>query len=67
MGKITWTDSVRNEEALHRAMVDRDNKKKANWTGHILHRDGLLKHTTEGKIDGISDGKTRKKTCAATG
>jgi len=43
------------------------NKKKANWTGHIVHRDGLLKHVTEGKIEGISDGKTRKKTYGSTG
>jgi hypothetical protein len=42
------------------------NKKKANWTGHIVHRDGLLKHVTEGKIECISDGKTRKKTYGAT-
>jgi hypothetical protein len=42
-------------------------KAKANWTGHILHKDGLLKHATEEKIEGISDGKTRKKTYAATG
>ena len=24
MGKITWTDSVRNEEVLHSVMEDRD-------------------------------------------
>jgi hypothetical protein len=25
-------------------------KKKANWIGHILHRNCLLKYVTEGKI-----------------
>jgi hypothetical protein len=25
--------------------------RKANWTGHILCRNGLLKHVTEGKIE----------------
>ena len=48
-----WADSVRNEEVLHTVMEDRDilypTETKANWTGHILHRDGLLKHANEGK------------------
>jgi hypothetical protein len=26
--------------------------KKANWIGHTLHRDCLIKHVTEGKIEG---------------
>jgi len=43
------------------------NKTKANWTGHILHRGGLLKHATEGKIECISDGERRKKIYVATG
>ena len=37
-------------------------KRKVNWIGHILHRNCLLKHITEGKIQERSDGKTRKKT-----
>jgi hypothetical protein len=28
-------------------------QKKANWIGHILRRNCLLKHTTEGKIEGM--------------
>jgi len=70
-GEDHWTDCVRNEEVLHTVMEDRDKlyptKTKANWTGHILHRDGLLKHATEGKIEGVSDGKRRKKIYAVTG
>ena len=27
-------------------------RRKANWKGHILHRNCLLKHITEGKIEG---------------
>jgi hypothetical protein len=27
-------------------------KKKANWIGHILRRNCLLKHVIEGKIEG---------------
>jgi hypothetical protein len=26
-------------------------RRKVNWTGHILRRNGLLKHVTEGKIE----------------
>ena len=28
------------------------NRRKANWIGHILHRNCLLKHVMEEKIDG---------------
>jgi hypothetical protein len=36
--------------------------RKANWIGHILRRNCLQKHVTEGKVEGrICDGKTRKK------
>jgi hypothetical protein len=59
MGNITWTDSVRNEEVLHSHEGQGCpiyNEKKANWTGHNVHRDCLLEHVIEGKIEGISDG-----------
>jgi hypothetical protein len=72
MGKISWTDHVRNE-VLHRVKEEWNilhtiNKRKANWMGHILHRNCLLKHVIEGKMEGNdrSDGKRRKKTQAAT-
>jgi len=61
-----WCEKL--STVLHRVMKVRDilylTKTKANWTCHILHKDGLLKHATEEKIEGISDGKTRKKTCS---
>ena len=55
--KISWTDRVRNEEGLHRANKERNilltvNRRKANWIGQALRRDCLIKHVTEGKIEG---------------
>jgi hypothetical protein len=54
MEKISWTDRVRNEEVLLRVSEQRNilheiRKRKANWIGHILRRNCLLKHITEGK------------------
>jgi hypothetical protein len=37
-------------------------RRKSYWTGHILRRNCLLKHVTDGHIEGISDGKKRTKT-----
>jgi len=55
MEKISWTDHVRNEEMLLRVNEQRNilheiRKRKANWIGHILRRNGLLKQVFEGKI-----------------
>jgi hypothetical protein len=36
-------------------------RRKANWFGHSLRRNCLLKHVIEGKIEEKSDGKTSKK------
>jgi hypothetical protein len=46
------------EEVLHRVKEDRNilhtiKRRKANWIGHILHRNRLLKHITEGTIEGL--------------
>jgi hypothetical protein len=37
--------------------------RRANWIGHILRRNCLLKHVVEGTIEGRirSDGRTRKR------
>ena len=68
MEKTRWTDRVKSEEVLHRVKEDRNMqpaiyRKEANWTGHILRQNCLLKHVFEGKIEGMekSGGKTRKK------
>jgi len=57
MEKITWTDHVRNEEVSLRVNEQRNilhetRKRKANWIGHILRRNCLLKQVIEGKIKG---------------
>jgi len=57
MGKISWTDHVRNEEVLLRVKEQRNilyeiRKRKANWIGHILCRNCLLQRVIEGKIKG---------------
>jgi hypothetical protein len=53
-GEDSWPDPVRNE-GLHRVQEKRNilhtiKRKKANWIGHILRRNCLLKHFIEGKI-----------------
>jgi hypothetical protein len=59
---------VRNVEVLQRVKEERNSlhtvkRRKANWIGHILRRNCLLKHGIKGKIGGKdrSDGKTGKK------
>jgi hypothetical protein len=57
MEKISWTDNVRNEEVLLRVKEQRNilheiSKRKANWIGHILGRNCLLRQVIEGKIKG---------------
>jgi hypothetical protein len=57
MEKISWTDHVRNEEVLlgvgrQRNILHEIRKRKANWIGHILRRNCLLKEVNEGKIKG---------------
>ena len=62
---------VRNEEVLLRVNEQRNilheiRKRKANWIGHILRRNCLLKQVIEGKIKGEMEvtgrrGRRRKK------
>ena len=69
--EISWTDHVRNEEVLLRVNKQRNIiheiiKRKANWIGHILLRNCLLKQAIEGKIKGQIEvtrrqGRRRKK------
>jgi hypothetical protein len=61
MEKISWTYSVRNEKVLRRVKEYRNilhtiKRSKANWSGHILRRNCLLKHIIERRRD-RSDGK----------
>jgi hypothetical protein len=62
MEKISCTDSVRNEEVLHRVKEERNivhtiKRRKANWIGNILRRNCLLKHVIEGNLEGRTDGR----------
>jgi hypothetical protein len=71
MGKISWTDHVRNEDILLRVKEQRNilheiRKRKANWIGHILRRNCILQRVIEGKIQGRIEvtgrqGRRRKK------
>jgi hypothetical protein len=69
MEKISWTDHVRNEEALLRVKEQRNilheiRKRKANWIGQILRRNCLLQRVTEGKIEGgieVTEKQGRKR------
>ena len=69
MEKISWTDHVRSDEVLFRVNEQRNilheiRKRKADWIGHILRRNCLLKQVYRRKDRGRdgSDKKTRKKT-----
>ena len=60
MEKISWTKNVRNEDVLLRVKEQRNilheiRKRKANWIGHILRRNCLLKQVIEGRIKGEMD------------
>jgi hypothetical protein len=57
MEKINLTDHVRNEEVLltvkeQRNILHEISEGKANWIGHILCRNCLLRQVIEGKIKG---------------
>jgi hypothetical protein len=57
MEMISWTNRVRNEEVLHEVKEERNIlhtivRIKANWIGHILCINCLLKHVIEGKLEG---------------
>jgi len=53
---IIWTDCMESEEVFCRIKEDRNilratNRRKANWVGHILRRNWLLKHVIERNIE----------------
>jgi hypothetical protein len=62
--EISWADRVRNEEVLQRVGLETNiiytiKRRKANWIGHILCRNCLLKHVVEGKTGGRTEVKER--------
>jgi hypothetical protein len=55
--KISWTGHVRKEEVSHRVKEESNavrgiKRRKANWIGHNLHTNCLLKQVIEEKIEG---------------
>jgi hypothetical protein len=65
--KISWTDHVRNEEVLLRVEEQRNilhetSKRKANWIGHILRSNCLLRQVIKGKIKGGIEVTGRRRT-----
>jgi len=52
---------------LQRVSQERNNlyaikRRKTNWIAHVLRRNGLLQLVVEGKMEGRSNEKKRKKT-----
>jgi hypothetical protein len=60
--EITWTHRVANDEVL-RTVKEKSNilciikRRKADWIGHILHRNYLLRDIIEGKTEDAIDVK----------
>jgi hypothetical protein len=44
----------------NRNIIQTKKRKKVSWIGHILNRNCLLKHATEGKIEGRIDVTERR-------
>ena len=71
MVKVSWTEHVKNEEALLQVIEQKNilhaiRKRKANWIGQFLRRNCLLKQVIEEKIKGEikvtrRQGRRRKK------
>jgi hypothetical protein len=71
MEKISWTDRVRNEEVIYRIKEERNilhtiKRRKANWIGHILRINCILKDVIEGKLEEMKEmtgrrGRRRKQ------
>jgi hypothetical protein len=66
MEMMIWKDRVRNEEVLHiikgaRNIQHKINRRKANWFGHIVRTNCLLKHVTEGRIEVTGRRERRRK------
>ena len=62
--EISWTDRVRNEVLLQvseqRNILHTVNRRNSKWIGHILRRNGLLKHVTEEKTE-VTRRRTRRR------
>jgi hypothetical protein len=66
MEKISWTDRVESERVLRKFGGGRNTlhtikRKRVKWIGYTLRRNCLLKHVTEGKIQGTGRRGRRRK------
>jgi hypothetical protein len=55
MKMINWIDRVKKVLQVvteEKYILHAIRRRKANWIGHILHRNCLLKHVIEGKLEG---------------
>ena len=67
MEKSSCSDRVKNVDVLQRVKEERNIvhatvQKKANWIGHILPRNCLLKHVIEGKKEGRTEATEKRGT-----
>ena len=63
--KIDWREHITNEDVLeivqeNRSILKVIQKRKANWIGHILRGEEMLRKIIEGKIEG-KRGRGRKR------
>jgi transcriptional regulator of NAD metabolism len=68
METINRTGRVKNERVLQRVKEERNirhtlKRLKANWTGHILSMNCILKHVTVGNIRGKIEVARRRRRC----
>ena len=64
--KVNWADRSENEVVLHTVKEERNilhtvKQRNANWTGHIMRGDCLLKRVIEGKMEGTGRLWRRRK------
>jgi hypothetical protein len=65
MAKISWTYHMKSEEVLHKFKEEKNilhtvKGRQANWIGHMLHRNCLLKYVIEGKTEGRTEVQERQ-------
>jgi hypothetical protein len=68
METINRTGRVKNERILQKVMEEGNirqtvKRRKANWIGHILSTNCLLKHVIEGTIRGKIEVSRRRRRC----
>ena len=60
MDRITYEEVLRRIQE-NRSFISNVLKRKANWIGYILRRNGLLHDTLEGKMEGGNASRLRRR------